>query len=265
MLGCQALLFIDSLCLVKLITSHKSVKWDNNTTYFVEWIWRLKCSILVNSFCSSLKWKWSRLVVSDSLRPHGLYPTRLLCPWDFPGNSTGVDCHFLLQGIFPTQGSNPGLPHCRQTLYRLSHQESKIKCEDQKRLNSWLHKPYICYPQSHMKEQIIEMHHVLWFCVLYLQITCETTIHLFHNFPSGKESDCNARNTEDTSFYSWVGKIHWRRKWQPTPGFLPGKSHEQRSMLGLLGHRVRHSWVSEHALLTWDYLNVKWYFSQSWK
>ena len=40
-------------------------------------------------------------------------------PWDFPGNSTEVDCHFLLQGIFPTQGSNPGLPHCRQTLYRL--------------------------------------------------------------------------------------------------------------------------------------------------
>ena len=49
-------------------------------------------------------------------------PTRILCPWDFPGNSTGVDCHFLLQGIFPTQGSNPGLPHCRQTLYCLSHQ-----------------------------------------------------------------------------------------------------------------------------------------------
>ena len=46
-------------------------------------------------------------------RPHGLYSTRLLCPWDFPGNSTGVDCHFLLQGIFPNQGLNPGLPHCR--------------------------------------------------------------------------------------------------------------------------------------------------------
>ena len=50
------------------------------------------------------KWKWSRSVVSNSLWPHGLLPTRLLCPWDFPGNSTGVDCHFLLQGIFPTQG-----------------------------------------------------------------------------------------------------------------------------------------------------------------
>ena len=36
-----------------------------------------------------------------------------LCPWDFPGTSTGVDCHFLLQGIFLTQGSNPDLPHCR--------------------------------------------------------------------------------------------------------------------------------------------------------
>ena len=42
--------------------------------------------------------------------------------WDFPGNSTGVDCHFLLQGIFPTQGSNPSLPHRRQMLYRLRSQ-----------------------------------------------------------------------------------------------------------------------------------------------
>ena len=40
----------------------------------------------------------------------------------FPGKSTGVGYHFLLQGIFPTQGSNPGLLHCRQTLYCLSHQ-----------------------------------------------------------------------------------------------------------------------------------------------
>ena len=68
------------------------------------------------------KWKWSRSVVSDSMRPHRLKPTRLLCPWDFPGKSTGVGCHFLLQRIFPTQGSNLGLLHCRQMLYHLSHQ-----------------------------------------------------------------------------------------------------------------------------------------------
>ena len=41
-------------------------------------------------------WKLSRSVVSDSSRPHGLQPTRLLCPWDFPGKSTGVGCHCLL-------------------------------------------------------------------------------------------------------------------------------------------------------------------------
>ena len=41
---------------------------------------------------------------------HGLQPTRLLCPWDFPGKNTGVGCHFLLQGIFPTPGSNLGSP-----------------------------------------------------------------------------------------------------------------------------------------------------------
>ena len=165
-------------------------------------------------------WKWSHSVVSDSLQPHGLQPTRLLCPWDFPGKSTGVGCHCLLllssklditslqttsrlwtflcyalclpwtslvaqmvknlpamretwvqslgwedplqkgkathsrvdviiidtphwtfiwnfagqntgvgslsllQGIFPTQGSNPGLPHCRRVLYQLSHKRS---------------------------------------------------------------------------------------------------------------------------------------------
>ena len=45
----------------------------------------------------SEKWKWNRSVMSDSSRPHGLQPTRLLRPWDFPGKSTGVGCHCLLQ------------------------------------------------------------------------------------------------------------------------------------------------------------------------
>ena len=46
-------------------------------------------------------------IISNSLQPHGLKLARLLWPWDFPGNNTGVGCRFLLQGIFPTQGSNP--------------------------------------------------------------------------------------------------------------------------------------------------------------
>ena len=48
----------------------------------------------------------------------------MVCPRDFPGKNTGVDCHSLLQGTFLSQASNPGLPHCRQTPYPLSHQGS---------------------------------------------------------------------------------------------------------------------------------------------
>ena len=56
-------------------------------------------------------------VMSNSLQPCGLYS-----PWNSPGQNTGVGSCSLLQGIFPTQGSNPGLPHYRHILYQLSHQ-----------------------------------------------------------------------------------------------------------------------------------------------
>ena len=58
-------------------------------------------------------------VMSDSLKPHGLYS-----PWNSPGQNTGVGSRSLLHEIFPTQGSNPGFPHCRRILYQLSQQGS---------------------------------------------------------------------------------------------------------------------------------------------
>ena len=61
------------------------------------------------------------LNLSDSLQSYGLQPARLFCPWDFSGKNTGTCCHALLQGIFPTQGSNPRLLHCRRILYSLSY------------------------------------------------------------------------------------------------------------------------------------------------
>ena len=72
-------------------------------------------------------WVWvcvcvSHSVMSNSLQPHGLQPVRLLCPWNSPGKNTGVACHSLLQGIFPTQELKTGLLHCRQIFYQLSHQ-----------------------------------------------------------------------------------------------------------------------------------------------
>ena len=64
----------------------------------------------------------SRLVMPDSLQPHELSPPGSFVHGDSPGKNTGVGCHGLLQGIFPTEGSNPGLLHCGQILYCLSHQ-----------------------------------------------------------------------------------------------------------------------------------------------
>ena len=69
----------------------------------------------------------SRSVVSDSLQPYGLSPVRPLCPWNSLGKYTAVGCHALLQGIFPTQGSNSGLLNCGQILYHLSHVGSLIR------------------------------------------------------------------------------------------------------------------------------------------
>ena len=66
--------------------------------------------------------------MSDSVRPHRRQPTRLHSLWDSPGKNTGVGCHFLLQGLFPAQGSNPGLLHCRWILYQLSHKGSPGDC-----------------------------------------------------------------------------------------------------------------------------------------
>ena len=93
-------------------------------SFFLQWWeyseirqwWELHCSVLYTVL--------SRSVMSNSLWPPWMQPTRLSVPGDSPGKNTGVGCHALLQGIFPTQGSNPGLLHCRQILYRLSHQGS---------------------------------------------------------------------------------------------------------------------------------------------
>ena len=69
-----------------------------------------------------MKWSESRSVLPDSLWLHGLYS-----PWNSPNQDTGVGSLSLLQGIFPTQGSNPVLLHCRRILYQLSHQGSNVK------------------------------------------------------------------------------------------------------------------------------------------
>ena len=75
-------------------------------------------SLSINKCLNFLYESESRSVVSDSLWPHGLYSL-----WNSPGQNTGVGSHSLLQGIFPSQGLNPGL-HCRKILYQLGHKGS---------------------------------------------------------------------------------------------------------------------------------------------
>ena len=65
------------------------------------------------------QWKWKSINCVHSLQSFGLYS-----PWNSPGQNTGVGSLSLLQGIFPTQGLNPALPHCRWILYQLSYQGS---------------------------------------------------------------------------------------------------------------------------------------------
>ena len=96
---------------------HTTNKWDKDFKFHVS-----------SDLVLLLKNDIQRIVKVKSLSRARLFATprivactKLLCPWDFQGKSTGVGCHFLLQGIFPTQGSNPALSHCRQMLYRLSH------------------------------------------------------------------------------------------------------------------------------------------------
>ena len=91
-------------------------------------------------------------VVCDSVRPRGREPSRHLCPWDSPGNSTGVGCHALLQGILPTKGQTWVSCVGRQILYHLSHQGSpEISLEISKFMNqhSWAARRNTAMIQTH--------------------------------------------------------------------------------------------------------------------
>ena len=96
----------------------------------------------------------SRSFMSDSLQPNGLQPPGSFVHGDSPGKNSGVGCHFLLQGIFPTQGSNPGLPHCKRLLYHLSHQGNLICTRQPKILCDLLYCSHLELNRSVSKEYL---------------------------------------------------------------------------------------------------------------
>ena len=113
-----------------------SIEWLSLEAYGIELeipslpLARWSAWAVPNFLASLFVWSESCSIVSDSLRPHVLYS-----PWNSPGQNTGVGSLSLLQGTFSTQGSNPGLLHCRQILNQLSHKGSS-------RILDWVAYPF---------------------------------------------------------------------------------------------------------------------------
>ena len=126
-------------------------------------------------------------VMSDSLRPHGLYS-----PGNFLGQNTGVGSLSLLQGTFPTQRLNPGLPHCRQILYQLSHSSAQFSLSgmsDSLRPNEPQHArpPYVVHhhswspPKLMSIELVMPSNHLILCRPLLLTPSIFPSIRVFSN------------------------------------------------------------------------------------
>ena len=145
--------------------------------------------------------------MSDSVWPRRLKPTRLLSPWDFPGKSTGVGCHCLLR-----KG------------WIIFHY---IPWMNFKKIHSSFDWHLGCFPFG--------LFWIMLWCIWVYKYLFESLLSFWGiytgmGFPgsaSGKEPACQCRRP---GFHPWVGKIPWRRAWQPTPVFLPGEFRVQRSL-----------------------------------
>ena len=158
----------------------------------------------------SEKRKWSHSVVSDSSRPCGLQPTRLLHPWDFLGKSTGVGCHCLL-----------------------------LSNSNKSNWSSWMH--FISYFFCNENSIEISAEHLETFALIWQNLLLEFNNNiilvsnnnncLFPNNVASKESACNSGDTGDAVSIAESRRFPGREKWHPTPVFLPEKSHGQRSLV----------------------------------
>ena len=123
--------------------------------------------------------------MSNSLWPLRLQPTRLFCPWDSPGKESGMGCHALLQGLFPTQGLNPCLLsflHCRWILYHwttgeahLSIYLSSVYISESKWLNQVLQDPDIRFTSPPDSLPILSVH----FFILHI---LDSVLNISHSF-----------------------------------------------------------------------------------
>ena len=154
-------------------------------------------------------------------------------PWNSPGKNIGVGSLSLLQGIFPTQRSNPSLPHLWVDSLPAEPQ-GKPKNTEVGNLSLLQG----IFPTQELNQGLLHCRQILY--QLSYQGSpgsCQNWIKLQDTWDipggaSGKESACQCWRCKSRGFHPRVTKIFWRRKWQPTPVFLPGESHGQRSLAG---------------------------------
>ena len=127
--------------------------------------------------------------MSNSLQSYGLEPTRLLCSWDSPGKNTGVGCHALLQGIFPTHGLNLGLLHCRILYHWATREAPKSSFGN---LNPTL-------PESNIKFSLLRCR---W--------------KMCHKTTEGNSSLLGKMKNVHETIYSRTLSNSWKRIWKPT-------------------------------------------------
>jgi len=105
--------------------------------------------------------------------------TKLLCPWNAPGKNTGVSCHSLLQTIFLTQGSNPGLLHCRQTIYHLSKLDICVSLRIRK--NMYIGRGV---EMQHLIQMVKFSTHVFCFCFFQVDLSLSLSLRIALNVTS---------------------------------------------------------------------------------
>ena len=155
----------------------------------------------------------SHSVMSDSVWPHRRQPTRLLRPWDSPGKNTGVGCHFLLQ--------------CMKVKSESEVAQSRLTPSDPMDCSIPGSSVHRIFPS---KSTGVGCHCLLWLVTLPLLKLSHEHLDRWEWIFTQLISIC--LRWRRPGFDPPVGKIPWRRGWLPTPVFLPGDSHGQRSLAG---------------------------------
>ena len=186
--------------------------------------------------------------MSDSENPWA-EPTRLLWPWDFPGKNTEVGCYFLFQGIFLTQGSDPSLLNCRQTLYHLSHQGSQeVSKRGLWRKTKRKKNKFVLVEQranSANKTSVVPSYHGYFY--FEVRFPPSLTAQLVENPPAMQETPVQSLGREDPP----------EKGMATNSSILPREFHGQRNLAGYSPWGPKESDTTER--LNWtEQLNDKW-------